>query len=451
MLSRINSIRTKVITVAFIVAVLGLLTSYFVAGAIEHSVAKNEAVRNLSVLARAAIEISKSSSGADELAMMIKANPSVGFLVEKNGQKYFDGSLPPKMEDTVYVTVHEGGYTVTTSTVLVSVSSVSAEITLVSGVLALAILLTGFLASSLFSRSLAGPIADAIGAAEMIADGDLSARMSMDGPDELFRLAKSFNMMAQRLEESDAAQRRFLSDLAHEIATPLNAISGFALALGDGTISSPEESKEASWIIHNETTRLQQLLQDLRNLDVLDLTYTSHREVLRLNTFLNQMAMRFAPETRTKSITVDVSAGKIEMFVDQRLLEMVMQNFFTNAIRYVNEGGRIKLYAQETGHAMVRLGVQDNGMGISVEHLNHIFDRLYRVDEARNRASGGSGLGLAIAKRAALSLGGHIEVGSEYGKGSDFALIIPKSQPGMTGRMLLSLLRRNEEGEPSQA
>ena len=140
---------------------------------------------------------------------------------------------------------------------------------------------------------------------------------------------------------------------------------------------------------------------------------------------------RFAPAAANAGVKLSLSVRANQILSDRRLLETVASNLLSNALRYTPEGGRVEVHVRQHRGRVV-LMVRDNGVGIAPEHQQRIFERLYRVDSARNRATGGSGLGLAIAQRAAQSLGGHIELESTPGRGSEFRLVLPTANPRAT-------------------
>jgi signal transduction histidine kinase len=142
-----------------------------------------------------------------------------------------------------------------------------------------------------------------------------------------------------------------------------------------------------------------------------------------------ELAGRFEPAARAAGLRLDVEAASLVTPSNRRLLETVIMNLLTNAIRYTPAGGRIELRVQRR-RGELAVVVEDTGIGIAPEHREHIFDRLYRVDGARDRVRGGSGLGLAIAQRAAQELGGRIELESELGTGSVFRLILLEQRMG---------------------
>jgi signal transduction histidine kinase len=240
-------------------------------------------------------------------------------------------------------------------------------------------------------------------------------------------LSRAFDSMAGQIQEADAEQKRFLADLAHEIATPLSAVSGFAVALVDQNARSPAERAEAADIVLHESDRLQQLLDDVRHLHRLELAESVRQEQVDIDVLCAETAQRFRLAADDAGVTLVVCAGQVSVRADPRLIDAVVNNFVSNAIRYTPPGGRVRIVAQRRRSAAV-IAVRDTGMGIAPEHLERIFDRLYRVDEARDRATGGFGLGLAIARRAAQSLNGRIEVTSTPGAGSEFRLVLPRGR-----------------------
>ncbi|MEA2509784.1 MAG: two-component system, OmpR family, sensor histidine kinase BaeS [Actinomycetota bacterium] len=276
----------------------------------------------------------------------------------------------------------------------------------------------------LVSRGVKNPIDSAVGVAQRVASGDFSARVGDVGPAEFRQLARAFDGMASRLESADQEQRRFLADVAHEIATPLNVVSGFALAMVDGSVSTPEQQLEASAAISTQTERLNLLLQDLRLLNRLDLATPLRNERIDVVKLCGALTARFAVAAKNAGVTLTSDVSAMEWTSERRLIETVLDNLLSNAIRYTPRGGRVAVGAFRRRQDLV-ISVRDSGIGISQAHQERIFDRLYRTDNARDRNSGGSGLGLAIAQRSARALGGLIEVDSDLGKGSEFRLVVP--------------------------
>lgn len=294
----------------------------------------------------------------------------------------------------------------------------------VAGIVAILLIGEAWLAATLLARTVRKPISRAIETVDRLATGDFSARMGICGPAEFAHLGRAVNGVAGRLQQADTEQKRFLADLAHEIATPLSAVSGFAFALVDMSAQTTAERAEAADILVRESDRLRQLLDDVRHLHRLELAESVRQEQVEIGVLCTETAQRFRLAAQDAGVTLLVCAERLSVVTDPRLADTVVNNFVSNAIRYTPAGGRVQIQAHRRRSAIV-IAVRDTGIGISPQHLERIFDRLYRVDKARDRATGGSGLGLAIARRAAQSLGARIEVESKPGVGSEFRLLLP--------------------------
>ena len=310
--------------------------------------------------------------------------------------------------------------------------AVLAHETLVAGAVAAVLIAEAWLGATVLVRTVRKPVGRAIETADRLAAGDLSARMAISGPEEFAHLGRAFDSMAAQLQQADTEQKRFLADLAHEIATPLSAVSGFAFALVDHSAHTAAERAEAAAIVSRESDRLRQLLDDVRHLHRLELAESVRQEQVDIHVLCTETARRFQLAARSAMITLLVCAEQVSVVADPRLVDAVVNNFVSNAIRYTPTGGRVQIQAHRSRSAAV-VAVRDTGIGIGPEHLDRIFDRLYRVDEARDRATGGSGLGLAIARRAAQSLGAPIEVESTPGHGSEFRLLLPCDTAAISG------------------
>jgi two-component system sensor histidine kinase BaeS len=306
----------------------------------------------------------------------------------------------------------------------------TAKLTAIAAVLLTLVIGVAFVVATLLIRALRAPIQRATEAARRVASGDLGARIGPLRADEFAELGSTFDNLVARLEAADRDQRHFLADVAHEIATPVNAIRGFASAIADGTMKSGTERAEALELIDSQGRRVDSLLRDLRELTRLDLTDSVRVDRVDVDRLCRELVARFRPDSAAAGIElqfegVPTSLGGFR--TDGRLLETVLDNLLSNAVRYTRSGGRIQLSVTD-GRAGVVFSVRDTGIGIAEKHRTRIFERLYRVDEARDRASGGSGLGLALAQRAARAIGGTIELESEEGIGSEFRLVLPSPQ-----------------------
>ena len=280
--------------------------------------------------------------------------------------------------------------------------------------------------AGLASRRLRREAQALAGQAERVAGGDLDARVEVDDG-ELSRVATSLNAMTEQLADTDRRQREFLADVAHELRTPITSIDGFASALVDGAARTDEDRREAAETIKEESDRLCALVSDLQALTVADLDQEVAREPVDLVECCRDVVHRLERTAGENGVLLRGPGDGQEPIVAETNgahVQTILQNLATNAIRATPAGGTVRITATQAG-GDVALEVADTGVGIPAEHLPRIFDRMYRVDTARDRASGGTGLGLAIVKGLVDALGARIEVQSTPGEGSTFRVLVP--------------------------
>lgn len=276
----------------------------------------------------------------------------------------------------------------------------------------------------LLTRQFTKPIRELKKGAAHIARGALSYRVEVKSRDELGDLAKSFNTMAVSLDNGEQARRRLLADIAHELRTPLSVIEGTVDAMLDG-VYEPNPGNLAS--IKEETALLTRLVADLRDLTLAE---SGQLKLQIESTDLAELVQRRVSQAevmaREKNITLrmDIAEGLPEIEADGRRIEQVVANLLDNALNHTPSGGTVSV-AVSTGKEGILVSVSDTGEGIPAEHLSHVFERFYKVDDARSRKTGGAGLGLAIAKQMVELHGGRIWVESEVGKGSKFYFTLP--------------------------
>ncbi len=257
---------------------------------------------------------------------------------------------------------------------------------------------------------------------------DLHTRLStQQWPQELNTLSASFDGMMMRLEASFGQLTRFSSDIAHELRGPINNLIS-AASVTQSKARTPQEYHDALASIVEEGERLSRMISSMLFLARADNSreplnierLNSRTEFSRLVNFYDVLA-----EEKNIALTSD---GEVIFDADPIHLQRALSNLLSNALRHTPEGGRISLSATQQG-STVSLCVMDNGEGIGAAHLPHIFDRFYRVDDARSNAEN-TGLGLALVKTIAEMHGGKITVASEEGKGSRFTLVLPQYQSG---------------------
>ena len=229
----------------------------------------------------------------------------------------------------------------------------------------------------------------------------------------------------QKLEDM---QTDFVANVSHELKTPLTTIKSYAETLLDGAVTDRETQDSFLEIINNETDRMTRLVRDLLQLSRLD-----HRQermdikegniIALINSVVTKMSI--SAQQKKQVLTGDYDTGaNIRVMFDKDMMEQVLQNIISNAIKYTPEGGHIAVFAEKEKGA-VRIRVQDDGIGIPEESLPRIFERFYRVDKARSRAMGSTGLGLAITRQIVEEHGGFISVESAVGKGTTMTLSLP--------------------------
>ncbi|ULG71042.1 ATP-binding protein [Macrococcus brunensis] len=225
---------------------------------------------------------------------------------------------------------------------------------------------------------------------------------------------------------NDEMKKRFVADVSHELRTPIQMLQGYTEALLDDIVETPEDRKEFLNIILDESKRLNRLVNELLNVARYDAGDVKlHLEEMPVVALLDKVKSTFNQSlTDNKlSLIVDSPPG-LAWSLDYDKMIQVLTNLVDNAVRYTHEGDAIHLTVK-AGDALT-IEVSDSGVGISPEHLPHLFDRFYKVDAARTRGKHGTGLGLFIVKSIIESHGGHITVSSEQGRGTTFKIVIPK-------------------------
>ncbi len=285
--------------------------------------------------------------------------------------------------------------------------------------IAIALVLIFFL-----SRRITSPIAVLSRTARRLGQGDLSQRVHVRGEGEVAALAQAFNIMATDLENNEQLRRNLIADVAHELRTPLSNIKGYLEAIRDG-VMEPDDTTIRS--LNEEAALLSQLVNELQELSLaeageLKLVYQAE-DIIEL---VKQAIDPWQPQSKIKGISLSLNLpDNLPMVnIDWQRINQVMHNLLENAVVHTSKGGSITVAAIRQGD-WVEVSVSDTGEGIPAADLPNIFERFYRVDRSRARATGGSGLGLTIAKRLVEAHGGKITVSSQLGKGSRFSFTLP--------------------------
>ena len=267
---------------------------------------------------------------------------------------------------------------------------------------------------------------DAISAtASKIAGGDLAQRINTDDTEsELGRLTGVLNSTFARLEAAFAQQGRFTADASHELRTPVSVIlSQTQMALSrERSAAEYRDTLEACQRAAQRMRRLTESLLELAKLDAGE--EAMKRERFDLARVARESAELLRPLATESNVKIECEVAPMECVGDPERIGQVVTNLISNAIHYNRERGEVRLSSSAV-NGSVTLAVNDTGLGIPAEDLPHLFERFYRVDKSRARASGRTGLGLAICKAIVDAHGGRLEVWSELGKGSTFTLTLP--------------------------
>ncbi len=293
---------------------------------------------------------------------------------------------------------------------------------------AVAVAIVAAAAAAWLSRRIVRPVELLTEAARKLEKGDLGQRVDVRGSDELALLGRAFNSMAESIERNEELRKQMTSDVAHELRTPLNNLAGYLEAIADGVVE-PGEGTIAS--LQEEANLLVRLVADLEELSLAD----AGRQVLNLEPqplapIVEQAVAMVAPRARAAGITIVQETWPAPMVdVDRRRIAQVVRNLLENAVRHTPDGGtiRVSLRGQET---KVELTVSDDGPGIAAEHLENIFERFYRTDASRARATGGAGLGLAIVRQLVEAHGGRVWAANAAGGGALFTVELDAAGAG---------------------
>lgn len=284
----------------------------------------------------------------------------------------------------------------------------------------------GILFGVVMSRSLTAPLQRLAEAARAIARRDFSRRVEISGTEEVREVARAFNAMVDALEQGETLRRNLLADVSHELRTPLSVLQGNLRALLDGVYQT-EPAEIAR--LYDQTRLLSRLVEDLHELARAEARQLSlNLQSVSVRDLVQPVVATFAPaaEEATINLEADVPEDLPPVQVDPTRMTQVLNNLLSNALRHTPPGGAISIGCDTDGNHIC-LSVQDTGEGISPEDLPRVFDRFYRADPARNRATGGAGLGLAIARAIVEMHGGRIWAESDgiAGHGSRFVVELP--------------------------
>lgn len=290
---------------------------------------------------------------------------------------------------------------------------------------ALLTLLSSFLIALLLSRKLVKPIHSLRLSSNELASGNYGTRIEVHSHDELGLLSNDFNRLAETLQEHEKSRKQWIMDIAHELRTPLSILRGEIEAIQDGISQADPQTIQS---LHQETLHLQRLVEDLYTLSVSDsgsLTY--HKTKLNLADLLKDTLAQFANPLKEAQIrlTTDI-AGTATIEGDSQRLQQLFQNLLRNTLRYTDAPGKLHVTLTTTPDQLI-ISFEDSAPGVPDESLPRLFDRLYRVEGSRNRATGGAGIGLSICHNIAQAHAGSITATSSSLGGLKITTTLPRS------------------------
>jgi len=335
-------------------------------------------------------------------------------------------------EDTVYAAapIENDASRIVGAVLLVgSIKDINASVSTIRQTLIMYTVITTLVMAVLVfavSQVLIDPLSSIVNVVQKMSDGHLDQRININSHDEYAQLGYSFNEMAEKLEKVDKTRQEFVSNVSHELKTPLSSIkvlSESILLQDDVPVQMYQEFLQD---INSEVDRMTRVVNDLLQLVLLDQGgYGLHVETVNLNAMVSDILKRLYPLAEQKNIKFtyeDVRDVTIE--ADEMKLTSAISNLVDNAVKYTQSGGVVKIIV-DADHQNAFITVSDTGIGIKEEDQGKIFDRFYRVDKTRDRETGGTGLGLAITYSTVRLHNGSIRVNSKENEGTSFIMRIP--------------------------
>lgn len=342
--------------------------------------------------------------------------------ITANGQNTRIYSMPLQRNGKIFGLLQVG---TPLSSLSATINSMAMELIFIAPL----VLLLGAVGSYWLATRAFQPIERLIYTARTIKAGDLHQRVPVpETSDEIQHLALTFNEMLDSLEQQLARQRRFTADVSHELRTPVAAIRSMTdVALEQG----PQEDEHTTILrnVNSQAERLGRLISDLLTLVRADDGHIAfEQEPVHLDRLATDVAETMQWLAEERGIRLQVRANPSALIVgDEARLMQLMMNLIDNALNYTGKGGQVTLSVDQKS-ANIYLQVSDTGLGIAPEHIKHIFERFYRTDTARSRATGGTGLGLAIVEWVVREHHGTIRVDSQPGQGTTFTVILPSAK-----------------------
>lgn len=301
------------------------------------------------------------------------------------------------------------------------------------------LVITGLSVGSWIYRSVAGPLVKLKKATHNIKEGNLDFVLDVDGTDEFSELCQDFEDMRKRLKESaeerialDKENKELISNISHDLKTPMTAIKGYVEGIMDGIADTPEKVERYIRTIYNKTNEMDHLINELTfysKIDTNRIPYIFSK--LNVEDYFNDCAEELTVEMETRNIELvyaNYAEKNIQIIADGEQIRRVIHNIISNSIKYMDKKkGIIQIRVKDVGD-FIQVEIEDNGKGIAAKDLTNIFDRFYRTDVSRNSSKGGSGIGLSIVKKIMEDHGGKVWATSREGIGTIMYFVLRKYQ-----------------------
>lgn len=291
-------------------------------------------------------------------------------------------------------------------------------------------------------RSVATPLVKLRKATQNIKDGNLDFVLDVEGTDEFAELCRDFEEMRRRLKESaeeklvlDKENKELISNISHDLKTPITAVKGYVEGIMDGVADTPEKMDRYVRTIYNKTVEMDHLINELTfysKIDTNRIPYTFSK--LNVEDYFSDCAEEVGLELETRGIQLcyaNYVDSDVQVIADGEQIRRVIHNIISNAIKYMDKGkgmkGIIQIRVKDVGD-FVQVEIEDNGKGIAAKDLPYIFDRFYRTDVSRNSAKGGSGIGLSIVRKMLEDHGGKVWATSREDIGTIMYFVLRKYQ-----------------------
>lgn len=276
----------------------------------------------------------------------------------------------------------------------------------------------------IISRSIIRPINKLMTKAKYMSKGEYDKKIEINTDIlEINDLINSINNLSQSIKEQENIRKRLTGDISHELKTPLTNIQSHLEAMIDG-IWEPTEERLIS--VKEEAERLSSLVSDMQKLNKYDeASIKLKKDNVNISDIICFVIFQFSNLAKSKNIKIEYEKKNINLYCDKDKITQALVNILSNAIRYSNEGSTIFI-EEKLKYNKVIISIEDQGIGISEEDLKYVFERFYRADKSRTRATGGTGIGLTIVKSIVSSHGGEVKLESKLGEGSKFTIILPK-------------------------